>query len=130
MQCEHIKTNGLQCRAHALRDGKLCYAHSDPEGIREAGRKGGQQVQLAILPADAPKISLKSAGDVLKALETILNQVLTGEVSARIGNAAGYLLSVFLRAHQQADIEKRIRDIEVQLKEDARNGLRVLSGEE
>lgn len=43
MQCEATKPDGSRCRANAVSGGRLCHAHSNPAGIAEAGRRGGQR---------------------------------------------------------------------------------------
>ena len=86
-QCQHIKTNGLQCGSPALRERKFCYFHQRSRELHHL-RKRHPQMKLYIpLLEDA------------NAVQIAIQQVAEAIVEERIDNKrAGLLLFAFQTA--------------------------------
>lgn len=113
-QCEFTKDTGERCRARPLSDSKFCFFH-DPNKSEEqkvARRKGGYARRSPTLPKNIPEFELKVAEDVVRLLSITINQVRRGEIDPRVANAVGYLSGIILKAKEQGDIEKRLKQIE------------------
>jgi hypothetical protein len=118
-QCEQIKPNGERCRGTARPGTDRCTFHTP--GLRrrfaEGRRAGGalRATRRAVLPADAPDLSLDGPQDVSRALAVILNHTLKGRLDPRVGNAAAYMISLVIRIQQGAETEQRMADLERRL---------------
>jgi hypothetical protein len=86
-QCGRIKSNGSRCKGVATGSNGLCYAH-DPANeqarlrhARRGGRAGGR---------GRPSVELQRIG---RRFEDLSEEVLSGELDARVGAVAGQLLN-------------------------------------
>jgi len=77
-----------------------------------ARQKGGYARKSPTLPKNIPEFELKVAEDVVRLLSITINQVRRGEIDPRVANAVGYLSGIILKAKEQGDIEKRLKQIE------------------
>ena len=114
--CEQIKVDGTRCQANARTGSKFCFFH-DPEvaAKRTAARKAGgiERSRRAVLPADTPDRSLSSIDDVVALLGETINQTRTGTLDPKVANAVGYLSGILLKALIQGDLEQRLAELEV-----------------
>ncbi len=113
-QCDFTKDTGERCRAKPLVDLKYCFFH-DPDKSEEqkmARQKGGYARRSPTLPKNIPEFELRVAEDVVRLLSITINQVRRGEIDPRVANAVGYLSGIILKAKEQGDIEKRLKQIE------------------
>ena len=77
-----------------------------------ARRKGGYARKSPTLPKNMPEFEIKGAEEVVHLLSVTINQVRRGEIDPRIANAVGYLSGIILKANEQGEIEKRLKQIE------------------
>lgn len=113
-QCEFIKDSGERCKAKPVSDSKFCFFH-DPNKSEEqkmARQKGGYARRSATLPKNMPEFEIKGAEEVVRLLSVTINQVRRGELDPRVANAVGYLSGIILKANEQGEIEKRLKQIE------------------
>jgi hypothetical protein len=126
-RCTHTKRDGTRCNAFA-RPGKSCCTFHDPDHAAKfaAGRRRGgksRSRQLAVLPADAADLPLRTVADVTTLLALTINQTRRGQLDAKISNAVGYLASVLLKAMETSEVEARLAALEAQ--QQALNGRRA-----
>lgn len=110
-QCTATTKAGSPCKAPAVERG-LCYFHAHPDRLRELGRQGGKANRRFPKDPDLPEVQLRSVNDVTALLAQTINQVRSGGLDPRTGNAVGYLAAVMLKALQQGDIEARLQALE------------------
>jgi len=117
-RCKHIKANGEQCKARAMKGSQYCFFHNPKTKakVSEAGRKGGEKRKIKILPESATDFNVDSHKDIICLLSTTINQVRKGLIDTRIANAIGYLSGILLKAKDQGILEERLLRIENELK--------------
>jgi hypothetical protein len=71
---------------------------------------------MKTLDADAPDVKIESCQDVAILISETINQVRRGELDPRVANAVGYLANVLIKAVEQGDTEKRLKDLEAAVK--------------
>ena len=113
MKCSYKKSDGGECKAHAVKGSKLCFFH-DPSNDDErklaqaTGGKGNKiTVQVPLEPME-----LKSVQDVVKLLEDTVNRVRSGEVDVKIGNCIGVLSGHIIKALEVVSVSDRVEIIE------------------
>ena len=115
-QCRHIKGDGSQCKAYAVRESFYCFIHNpDLKEQREAAqKKGGKERsrKAPVLPAGTPDRPLATAEDVEQFLGETINQVRRGELDHRISNSIGCLVGYLLKAQEQGQLERRLAKME------------------
>jgi len=79
----------------------------DGRRARQAGGISRSHV-AAVLPPDTPDHRLQNTQDVSNLLAHSINQVLRGQLDAKVANAVGYLASVMLRSLEQEQTEGRV----------------------
>lgn len=124
--CNHTKADGSPCRAVALAGKDTCAFH-DPElaAARAEGRRRGGVVRnqrAAVVPAAAAELPLGNAGEIIAALALTVNQVRKGSLDVRIGNAVGYLAGILLNALRDAELERRVAELEERVAKSGRHG--------
>lgn len=131
-QCSFKKPDGSSCKATCLSGEPWCFFHSPNRGDeREEARRRGGRVRnkpAIVLPLETADAPLESVADVVRLVSRTINQVLKGEVDAKIANAAGYLASVMLRALQGSELEQRIADLEARDREHDSNPVPAAGG--
>lgn len=108
--CQATNQKGKPCEAAPLTGRPYCFAH-DPEAAEArdtARRRGGEHSRRR--PVEL--VELRSAEDVRAALERILAETLALKNSVRRNRAAGYLLSILLKAVEAGELEERIAALE------------------
>jgi len=91
--CAYIKEDAAPCGARRLSGSRYCFFH-DPKNAkkrRSASRSGGLKNRPVALPLTTPDVPLRDAQDVGRLLDRTINQVLRGEIDAKIANTVGYL---------------------------------------
>jgi hypothetical protein len=115
-QCTATTLDGRPCTANALdnSDPPLCvFHHPDAEAVRQAGRSRGGKVRsrsLAVSPV--PDVRLNSVSAVVEFLDRTANDVRSGRLDCKIGNALTLLCSTLLKGLQETSIEARIVALE------------------
>jgi len=116
--CKQTKEDGTPCQTNAMAGSDYCFFHDPAKADeREAARRAGGSVgKTAVLPPDAPDVSLSSVANVIVLLGLTVNQVRRGQIDPKVANAIGYLTATLLRALEQGDIEKRVAELEALVK--------------
>ena len=112
MNCKFVDENGEPCEAFALKGSEYCWFH-DPDKLQErieACKKGGKVGTREVLPESNVKIN--SLKDIVRLLESTINDVRTGKVDVRIANSVAYLSGVLRQVMEQEFLEKRIDTLE------------------
>jgi len=119
MKCIFIKEGNIKCRANAQSGKDYCFTH-DPDKKREralAVRKGGLVPKKVLLNFQEDLV-LDDAKDAKIFLAKIINGVWRGVIPATpIANTLGFLIRCFLDAHDKADIEVRLDELEKKVEE-------------
>ena len=119
MKCIYIKEGSIQCKANAQSESSYCFTH-DPTKKDEralAVMKGGLTPKKTLLNFKE-EIVLDNAVDAKVLLSKIINGVWNGEIPATpIANTLGFLIRCFLDAHDKAEIENRLDELERKLEE-------------
>jgi len=110
--CKHIKPDGEQCRAKAMKGSDYCFTHNPDTQIEKhlAVVKGGlasKKVKLDLEP-----LSIKSPQEVGRLLEDTINGVRSGEIPPNIANTIGYLAGHALKALEASNLDQRVEMVE------------------
>jgi len=92
MQCTHTKSDGSQCRAHAIENSPFCWFH-DPDGSnsrRLANSLGGKTYTAGIY-APLPPVKPEYYRDTTDLLMETLNQLRAGEINTRTAVAMAHI---------------------------------------
>src|SRR5208282_1918472 len=113
-QCEHTTKAGARCRANAVSESTMCFAHEPSLAAKRtaARRRGGEHKQRGVLGPDSPEISLRSGREAVDLARRMVDLVLRGELDPKVANSAGGLLNIFLRALSTEAVERRIEALE------------------
>jgi len=118
MKCKFVKSTGEQCQANAIKNSDYCFMH-DPNKIQErtlAVKKGGLAPKKFLLN-NQDEVTLETAQDAKRFLAMVINGVWQGKIPATpVANTLGFLIRCFLDAHEKADIETRLDEIEERIK--------------
>jgi len=91
----------------------------DPNKIQErtlAVKKGGLAPKKFLLN-NQDEVTLETAQDAKRFLAMVINGVWQGKIPATpVANTLGFLIRCFLDAHDKADIETRLDEIEERIK--------------
>ena len=131
--CRHIKTNGIQCQAPALRDGKFCYFHTelrrrhqplaaqtDTSTLRPVYDREGQFEGMEPLGQPSGGIELgllEDSRSVQVAISTVVNALATNRLEVRRATALLYGLQLAasncrsLLKDESGNPEKMLREI-------------------
>ncbi len=115
MKCTYIKTNKEQCKANSIVDTQLCFRHS-PEHITRAyaaSQKGGTNRSPSI--SFQEEITLRTPKDIQMLISKTINGIWQGKVPIKVGSTIGFLTRCWLDAHEKAEFEKRIEELEKSL---------------
>jgi len=117
-QCAYVHASDRACKGFAVTGSRFCFAHDPAQASKrdDARRRGGQAGKVKPLPEST--LAVRSMGDVLKLIETTINDVRAGRVDVKVANAVGYLANVSVKVIQQADIEVRLEALESVLEPD------------
>jgi len=110
--CKHIKPDGAQCQAKAMKGSDYCFTHNPDTQIEKhlAVVKGGlasKKVKLDLEP-----LSIKTPQEVGKLLEDTINGVRSGEIPPNIANTIGYLAGHALKALEASNLDQRVEMVE------------------
>ncbi len=114
MRCERVKPNGERCRAPALPDRALCWAH-DPEyraKAEAARRAGGQNSSTA---ARAGKYLSRELRGLADTLLTAIDQVHEGKLDPKRLTAMAAGASAVVRLHEVGELRLEVREIRERL---------------
>jgi len=112
LNCKFVNETGEPCEAFAMKGSDYCWFH-DPVRLQErieACKKGGRAGMRKILPQSNVKIN--SLKDIVRLLESTINDVRTGRVDVRIANSVAYLSGVLRQVMEQEFLEKRLDSLE------------------
>lgn len=107
-------TTGARCTVPPLSGSRFCFFH-DPDRKQErlaASQRGGARGCIAVLPPDAPDVSIQDPIDALKLLDATASQVRRGEIDVKIANCIGNLIGIARQVKEAADLERRINELE------------------
>jgi hypothetical protein len=113
MKCKHISSKGKQCSANAGHGSLFCFFH-DPEKRMEqqtARVKGGKQGKRAVLE-NVENIRITRMGDVVRLLNSTINQVRKGDLDYKVANSIAYLSGVLVKTFEGEELQKRLEDLE------------------
>jgi len=65
-----------------------------------------------VLPAESPDLPLSTVGDLVNMLAESINLTRKGLLDPKVGNCLGYLASVLQRCLSEAEIERRLSELE------------------
>jgi hypothetical protein len=116
--CQAVKPDGSRCKAAALPGADFCFFHdpSKADERREAQSLGGRQNRMKTLDATVPDVKVEDCRDVVRLISETINQVRKGQIDPRVANAVGYLANVLIRAVDQAEMERRLAELEAILR--------------
>jgi hypothetical protein len=111
--CQHMKTNGIECGAPVMAGGAFCFFH-DPEqrAQRTAAQRAGGLANRRRSTQPLEDLSLETSGDMLQLLRETINAVRRHGMSAKSANAIALLVTVWLRVREPDQVERRIRRLE------------------
>jgi hypothetical protein len=118
MRCESKTRAGTRCKAMALRTGKRCNFHADPERHRALAAAGGRR--RSIYRAENLKhfAPATSAAELAAVVGQTLCDVRNGSLDAKTGNAVGALASCLLSVIKVDSLETRMAAVEKFIKEE------------
>lgn len=113
MKCAFKKADGRKCMANAMHESTHCFRHNDEakEQAMKASAIGGQARRQHVRLGGP--VRLQTPDDIKKLMGRAINSLWTGKMQA--GNPAGalgYLAKIFLEAHDQGELEKRLEVLE------------------
>ncbi len=110
-QCATTRADGSPCRAQALPDRTLCWAHSPEHQAKAAAarqRGGTNRSNLNRASARMPR-NLKSLGErILVAFDRVEN----GDLDPQRAHAMARLVAAFVQLHQVGELEGRLEAFE------------------
>ena len=103
-QCQHIKTNGLQCGSPALRDHRFCYFHQRTLDLHHLRRRRPEmRLYIPLLEdANAVQIAIQQVAEaIVEGLKERLAELSAGERrdDSRIEEAASQTVRRIVRSH-------------------------------
>jgi hypothetical protein len=116
-RCQHVKADGTPCRATVQSGSTHCFFHdpSRAEEQREARRAGGRTRNRRPDPGPVEDLPLATVQDVVALLSKTINDVRSGRMEAKTGNAVAVLVGQLLAALRGGTLEDRIRRLEEDL---------------
>ena len=110
--CQHLKLDGGQCQAKAIKGSVYCFTHNPDTQIEKhlAVVKGGLNSKRVKL--DLEPLSIKTPQEVSMLLEDTINKVRSGEIPPNIANTIGYLAGHALRALEDSNLDQRVEMVE------------------
>jgi len=122
-KCKATTKAGRQCKVDALKGSDFCAFH-DPDkadAFRNGRVKGGQTGKLATLATIKPWRGQAGDVDVLRSVTGVelvnllcdtIDDVRTGKVDPKVGNAIGYLAGTIIKIQQFDALVDRLGAIE------------------
>jgi Family of unknown function (DUF5763) len=115
-RCQSLTKSGKPCRAAAT-SGGLCFFHANPNKASELGRIGGRSNRpLASQNPETPALALESATAVRETVARLIADLYAGKLHPRVAAGLGPLLNIQLRAIEKTDVERRVGEIEAQVR--------------
>ena len=111
-RCKAKTKAGTPCAAPAIRGGRFCSLHSDPERAAQLGRKGGMGNRHVYENYGHEVPAPQSASDVKNLLADAMAEVRAGAMDPKLGTTLGYLGTSLLRAIEMADVDERLKRVE------------------
>ncbi len=113
ISCKFVKSNKEPCQARCMTNSDYCYWHNPDVAVKraEARKKGGQN-RRAGKQSNHGRYSIKTVGEVLKALEDALNDAINLENSHARARTIGYLCQISLKALEVGELERRLEALE------------------
>lgn len=115
-QCKFIKPDGNQCGAYTIDGSKYCFSHCPNPEVKQAKQQavisGGKSENYKKLNLNLKPVVLNDAGDVVKFLNTVINELRSGQIPPKIASCCGFLVNQLLRALEMSNLERKITAIE------------------
>ncbi len=110
-QCATTRADGSPCRAQALPDRTLCWAHSPEHQAKaaEARRRGGANRSNV---KRVQKRMPREVRDIVEIVEAAMGAVLKSTVTPSQGHALASLASVWVRLHELGEFTQRLDALE------------------
>ena len=111
-KCQSKNAEGKPCQAPVVGDTGLCFWHGGRPAaeVREAQSRGGGKSRT--LDPETVTVDFSTPQNVTGLLANIAGWVLTGQVDARVANAAALCCSTALRGIEAGELERRIAELE------------------
>jgi len=111
IQCAATRADGSPCKARALPDRTLCWAHAPDHQARaaEARRKGGTNRSTA---RRVQKRMPREVYDIVLLVEGAMGAVLKSTVTPSQGHAVASLASCWVRLHELGEFAQRLEALE------------------
>ena len=118
-QCEAFRRDGERCQAKALPGRPWCWSH-DPDLVNERrqARAAGGRKAAQVRKLNNRRVDLSDPAALLRFTSDLIQDVLTGRVDVGVGRCALYGVSVLRQAIETADLERRITNLEQQLRKE------------
>ncbi|MFC1627456.1 hypothetical protein ACFL18_02810 [Patescibacteria group bacterium] len=117
MKCKFIKSGGSKCQANSMRGSDYCFSHNPDTKTekRLAVLKGGLANKKSYLGFEP--VEVKTLEDIKSLLSKTINWVVTGQVHCNNpAGSIGFLARCFLDVYEKTEINKRLDDLEKQVK--------------
>jgi hypothetical protein len=116
-RCQYRKADGSPCRATALPGKDACYFHDPARSEeRQAGRRKGAAARNRKPDLGSVEdVPLGTVADVVALLGKTINDVRSGRMEAKVGNAVAVLVGQLLAAQRGGALEDRLRRLEEEL---------------
>lgn len=113
--CKGTTKGGESCRAAATAGG-LCFFHANPAKAAELGRIGGRRNRHAANESFDPLPDLNTAAAVRETVARLIADVYAGKMNPKTAAGLAPLLNLQLRAIETTDLERRLAEVERQLR--------------
>lgn len=112
-RCEHIKSDGQSCKAHATSGSAYCFFH-DPGASEErtAAQRAGGQANRPTIVREAQVRKLETSSDVAGLLAETINSLRRAELDPKVANSVGYLANILVKTLEQSEIADRLEALE------------------
>src|SRR5450755_2001812 len=106
-RCKGQTKSGNPCRAAATAGG-LCFFHANPNKASELGRIGGRNKNRIPTETSDPLPTLDKVTAVRDAVERLIAEVYSGQVTPKVASSLTPLLNLQFRVVEVTDLERRL----------------------
>lgn len=113
-RCGKILDNGKKCPAYKLKNGELCFKHSQTALERSLmAQQGG--LSGKIITGLGRRIEIQKPRHIRKALVNTLNLLKEGQIEPNIANSIAYICGVIIKNFELIEMDERLKEIENKL---------------